>query len=145
MTSSDEAAMNHRDVPDKANKAAKAVLDAAFWVHTRTGPGLLERAYRLALVERLRKDGHDVRMEVMMDLSLDDVHVDNAFRVDLVVDGCVIVELKAVQEVLEVHLSQLSTYLRLGGIPVGLLINFNVPRLRKGIYRRVYTGAAGRP
>ncbi|HWG91285.1 MAG TPA: GxxExxY protein [Candidatus Thermoplasmatota archaeon] len=128
------------DDPDaNLNRVTASILEASFRVHSALGPGLLEKAYRIFLVKALRRKGHRVEEERYVDAVFEGDVVERAFRLDLLVDDLVVVELKAISEVNEVHLAQLMTYLRLARKPVGLLLNFNTPRLRKGIYRRVCT------
>lgn len=122
-------------VPAKTNAASKQVLDAAFEVHNRLGPGLLESVYQRCLVYELRKRGHDVKEQLALPVRYDELELEAALKLDLVVDGCVIIELKAVEGLLPVHEAQVLTYLKLSGLRLGLLINFNVPLLKQGIRR----------
>lgn len=115
-----------------------SILGCAFGVHTRLGPGLLETAYRKCLVHELKKAGHVVRQEVAIPVSLGDVSVECGFRADLIVDDRVLVELKAVDALAPIHQAQVLSYLRLSGLRVGLLMNFNTISLRQGIKRLVY-------
>lgn len=119
------------------NEISGVILDAALHIHSRLGPGLLESAYELVLVYELEKRGLYVRRQMPIPLIYDDVHVGEAFRADLVVEGRVIVELKSVEQVAPVHKMQVLTYLRLCGLHLGLLINFNVPLLKDGFHRIV--------
>jgi GxxExxY protein len=125
-------------IPEKANKAAKHVVDAAFAVHKTLGPGLLEGAYEICMVHELSKRGSKVRRQVVVPVVYDGVKIDAGFRVDLLIDDCLVVELKAVEVLLPVHEAQILTYLKLIGIRLGLLVNFNVYGLRKGIKRIVH-------
>ncbi len=106
-------------------------------MHTALGPGLLESAYEAALLHELRLAGLHVQNQVGLPMSYGDVKLDVGYRLDLLVEGKVVVELKAVEAVLEVHHMQLITYLKLSGCRAGLLINFNVPRIKEGIFRKV--------
>ncbi len=120
------------------NELSRQVLGAAFRVHTELGPGLLESAYRACLVYELRKLGLEVRTEVPVPLIYDGVKLgDTGYRIDLLVAGELIVELKAIEAVAPVHTAQLVSYLKLADRRLGLLLNFNVVRLQDGIYRRV--------
>ena len=94
-------------------------------VHARLGPGLLETAYRKCLVGRLGAAKLGVRVEVPVPIRMDDVLVECGFRADLIVENAVLVELKSVERLLPIHESQLLTYLKLSGLRVGLLVNFN--------------------
>ena len=113
------------------------ILSAAYKVHARLGPGLLESAYKACLAHELGVFGLHVETEKLLPVRYDGVRVDLGYRLDLLVDDAVIVEVKAVEVILAVHEAQLLSYLRLSGKRVGLLINFNVARLRQGIRRRI--------
>lgn len=119
------------------NQITGAIIDGAMKVHSTLGPGLLESAYRACLMHELRKRGLTVLHEVKMPLIYDSLKMDVGYRVDLLVENTVIVELKAVEAIAPVHQAQLLSYLRLSGMQVGLLINFNVLHLREGIKRMV--------
>ena len=112
-------------------------MDAAMKVHSALGPGLLESAYQVCVMHELRKRRLVVLPEVPLPIVYDGVTVDSAFRIDLLVEGAVVVELKAVTKVLPLHEAQLLSYLKLSGYPVGLLINFHVNHLKNGITRMV--------
>jgi GxxExxY protein len=114
-----------------------AILGAAFEVHSMLGPGLLESAYDECLCSELALRGIPFERQVPLPLRFKKAALDCGYRVDLVVDGRVVVELKSVDGFLPIHEAQLLTYLRLGGYPVGLMINFNVRKLKEGIMRRV--------
>ena len=123
-----------------------AIIDAAMRVHTALGPGLLESVYQTCLKHELTKAGFVVESEVWLPVIYDGIKMDGAFKADLIVNGLVIVELKAIEQVLKVHKAQLLSYLKLSGKPVGLLLNFNVVHLREGICRmtnRAQAAAAG--
>ena len=113
------------------------VIDAAMKVHSTLGPGLLESAYSACLAHELRARGVTALVEVPLPVQYCGLRIELAYRLDLVVDGRVVVEVKAVSQLMPVHEAQLLSYLRMGGYPVGLLINFHVPRLRDGIRRLV--------
>lgn len=113
------------------------VIDAAMKLHTALGPGLLESAYKTCLVHELLGRGLRVVSELTLPVTYDGVQIDAGYRVDLLVDNTVVVEVKSVAKVLPVHESQLLSYLKLGGYRVGLLINFQVRHLRHGITRMV--------
>lgn len=117
--------------------ATDAVLGAAIEVHRRLGPGLLEAAYQLCLEHELRLRGVPFESQIVVPLTYKDLYVPGAYRLDLVVDGTALIELKAVAQVLPVHRAQVLTYLKATGLPVGLLLNFNEPRLKDGICRLV--------
>ena len=114
---------------------AKAVVDAAFKVHSTLGPGLLETVYEACLVHELHRRGLRVETQAVLPIEYDGFKLDAALRLDLVVEDQLIVELKAVEALLPIHMAQMMTYLKLSGHRVGLLINFNVPRIKDGIRR----------
>ncbi len=117
------------------NDISGAVVDAAMKVHTALGPGLLESAYEACLKHELSKRGFKVLSQVILPVIYDGVEVDADYRLDLLVEDAVIVELKAVERLLPIHEAQLLSYLKLSGRKVGLLINFNVEHLKNGIKR----------
>jgi GxxExxY protein len=106
------------------NEIAKQILDAAFVVHTKLGPGLLESVYEVVLAYELQKRGLTAERQKPMPIIYDNIRFDEAFRSDLVVNGKVIAELKFVEALLPVHAKQLLTQLRLSGLKLSLLINF---------------------
>ena len=108
-------------------------------VHTVLGPGLLESAYCTCLIYELRQAELQVDVEVKVPLTYAGVTIDCGFRIDILVNGLVVVEVKCVDHVLPVHEAQLLTYLRLAKKPYGLLFNFKVPHLKEGIVRRANT------
>jgi len=113
------------------------IIGAAIEVHRHLGPGLLESAYQTCLAQELTLRGIPFESEVPLPLSYKGSQVECGYRLDLLVDGKVVVELKAVDALLPVHEAQLMTYLRLSGCRVGLLINWHVPVLKDGVKRRV--------
>ena len=119
------------------NEVGQAVITAAMKVHSTVGPGLLENAYELCLAHELTRQGLTVRKQVLIPIRYEDLLVDNGYRIDLLVDDRVVVELKALEAVLPVHRGQLLSYLRLGGFKLGYLLNFNVAHMRDGITRMV--------
>src|SRR5665213_855698 len=119
------------------NDVSGQIVDAAMKVHSVLGPGLLEAAYQVCLAHELRQRGLAVRREVRMPVRYDGVVLDAAYRIDLLVEECVVVEVKAVSKILLVHEAQLLSQLKLGDYRLGLLINFNVARLKDGIVRKV--------
>jgi GxxExxY protein len=119
------------------NDVSGQVVDAAMKVHSTLGPGLLERPYQVCTVHELRKRGLRARCNVALPIIYDDLHIEVGYRVDLLVEEAVIVELKSVAKLLPIHEAQLLSYLKLSGHRVGLLINFHVPRLKDGIKRMV--------
>lgn len=119
------------------NEIAKNILDIAFLIHRELGPGLLESVYQKVLLYELKKLGFKVESEVFIPFMWDEIHFDNGFRADLIVEGKVIIEIKSVQVIAPVHLKQLMTYLKLTKLKLGLLLNFNEALLKDGIKRIV--------
>lgn len=119
------------------DSTTSTVIGAAIEVHRHLGPGLLESAYQRCLAHELRLRGVDVVTEMALDLDYKGLLVRGGYRVDLLVDDCVVVEVKAIDHVLPIHEAQLLTYLRLSRRRTGLLLNFKVPMLKEGILRRV--------
>jgi GxxExxY protein len=124
-------------IPSDVEKLAKTVLDAAFKVHTALGPGLLESVYETCLAYEIQNCGVHVESQVVMPVKYGDVLLESGYRLDLLVDKKVVVEIKAVEKLIPLYEAQLLTYLRLTGLRLGFLINFNVPRLKDGIQRIV--------
>ena len=119
------------------NEIATIIVDAAYSIHTRLGPGLLESVYETTLAYELAKRGLEVRKQQAMPVIYEAVRMDIGFRADLVVEGKVIVEIKSIDAIAPVHRKQLLTYLRLTDKRLGLLINFNVELIKDGITRVV--------
>jgi GxxExxY protein len=121
----------------RADVVSGAVIGAAIEVHSQLGPGLLESAYRACLVEELRLRGIAHSQELALPIRYRGLHLEAGYRVDMLVDDLVILELKAVRRLEPIHQAQLLTYLRISGRWLGLLINFNTDRLRNGLQRMV--------
>ncbi|EMI26864.1 MAG: GxxExxY protein [Rhodopirellula sp.] len=119
------------------NEVTGQIIDASMKVHTALGPGLLESAYEACLAYELRKRGMSVVVQLALPVTYDGVELDAGYRIDLLVEGRVIVELKSVERTTSLHEAQLLSYLKLSGQKVGLLINFNVVKLKDGIKRMV--------
>jgi GxxExxY protein len=121
----------------RVNQVSGAVVSSAMHVHAVLGPGLLESAYQACLAHELRKRGLAVASQVGLPVVFDGEKIELGYRIDLIVENLVIVEVKCVEAIHPVHQAQLLSYLRLSGIGVGLLINFHVAHLRDGIKRMV--------
>lgn len=119
------------------NDISYNIRGAAFKVHTELGPGLLESVYETALAYELKQKGYDVKNQVGVPMIYADIKMDIGFRLDLLVNDLVIVEIKSVETLTDVHHKQLLTYLRLSGKKLGLLINFNSSHLKDSIIRIV--------
>ena len=117
------------------NQISGKIIACALKVHTAIGPGVLESVYQTCLLHELRKAGLSVQAQVALPVVYDSLHLDSGYRLDLLVQDTVIVELKCVETLLPIHKAQLLTYLRLTNKPLGLLLNFNVIHLREGIKR----------
>jgi GxxExxY protein len=121
------------------NELSREIIGAAIEVHQAMGPGLLESVYRQCLVRELTLRGIDTACEVPLTANYKGLAFDSAYRIDMLAGGTVIVELKTVERILDVHEAQLLSYLRLTGLKLGLLINFHVSRLKTGV-RRIVNG-----
>ena len=119
------------------NEISKVVLDAAFRVHSALGPGLLESVYEAALTHELRKYGLEVETQVPIPVVYDGVKLAIGFRLDVLVENKVILELKSCENLVPIHSKQLLNYLRLSDLKLGLLFNFNVESLKGNIIRLV--------
>lgn len=121
------------------NDITKAIIAAAIEVHRKLGPGLLESTYQACLIYELNLRGFQVKSQVPLPLVYKDIRMDIGYRLDLLVNGKVVVEIKSVEALTDVHKAQVLTYLKLSESEVGLLINFNVCLLKDGIKRFINT------
>jgi GxxExxY protein len=117
------------------NEIGSIIVNAAYDVHIRIGPGLLESAYQKCLIYELRRSGLSLMHEVQLPMRYRGVEMDCHYRLDLLIENKAIIEVKAVEELLDIHTAQLLTYLKLTGCRLGYLINFNVPKIKYGIKR----------
>lgn len=124
-------------IAPEVEKVGKAILDAAFKVHTTLGPGLLESVYETTMAYEVRKNGLNVATQVSLPILYDGQKLESGLRLDMLVEKCVIVELKSVETMNPVYEAQIMTYLRLSSVRLGFLINFNVKHLKDGIKRFV--------
>ena len=113
------------------------ILDSAYRIHSKLGPGLFESVYEAALAHELTRRGLNVSRQFPIPVIYESIQIEAGFQADLLVEGKVIVELKSIEAIAPVHHKQLLTYLRLSNTRLGLLLNFNVPRLKEGIIRMV--------
>ncbi len=120
------------------NELSKQIIGQAIEVHSVLGPGLLESAYKECLYYKTGNAGIYVEKEKPMPLLFENVKLDCGYRIDLLVEGKLVIEIKSVEALNDIHLAQTLTYMRLGNYRLGLLINFNVLRLKEGIRRVVY-------
>ena len=121
------------------NELANKVIGMAIEIHSALGPGLLERAYQECLYYKIQKSGLNVEKEKPMPLIFEEVKLECGYRIDLLVENKLVLEIKSVEALTDIHLSQTLTYMRLGNYKLGLLINFNVGLLKYGI-KRVING-----
>ncbi|MBX7482598.1 GxxExxY protein [Qipengyuania qiaonensis] len=120
---------------DDLEHLASRVIDCGYHLHRDLGPGLLETAYEALMAEMLRRAGFGVERQVAVPLRYQDVVVDNAFKIELLVEGRLVVELKSVEKLIPVHGKQVLTYLRLMNLPLGLLMNFGQGTFKEGLRR----------
>ena len=119
------------------DEISEKIVHAAYKVHTGLGPGLLESVYETVMVHELSKMGLEVERQKIIPFEYDGLIFDEGLRVDLLVNGLVVVELKSVEKMAQVHYKQVLTYIRLLNLQVGLLINFGAPLLKEGLHRVV--------
>jgi len=119
----------------KPNEASRIVIGAAMKVHTALGAGVLESAYDACLYYEFTRAGLHFERQVRLPIVYEGIQLSPAYRVDFIVENCLPVEIKRVDKLLPIHTAQLLTYLKLTGLRLGLLINFNVPHLRDGLHR----------
>lgn len=117
------------------NDITYQIIGAAYKVHSNLGPGLLESTYEACLVYELQKLGLKVEPQKPLPVIYGDVKLEAGYRIDLLVENSVIIELKSVEAIADIHIAQILTYLKLSGRKIGLLINFNVKDLKQGIKR----------
>lgn len=129
--------MNYAPISDEEERIAKAIVGAAYTVHSTLGPGLLENIYEVCFCHELTKQGLSFRRQVVVPIVYDGIRFDEGLRLDVLVEELVICELKAVETMHPVSLAQLLTQLKLTGKRLGFLINFNVPLIKRGIKRVV--------
>jgi len=123
--------------PLTANEVSRYIVTAALKVHSALGPGLLESAYEACLAHELRKAGLKVETQVGLPVVYDGIKLDVGYRIDMLVNDLVVVELKSVEEISRVHVAQMLSYMKLSKKSLGLIINLNVFRLKDGIKRLV--------
>ncbi|MEQ8848145.1 GxxExxY protein [Botrimarina sp.] len=124
-------------IPRDIESVGTKVLDAAFAVHRELGPGLLESVYETCLCHELRKLGIDFVAQAQLPIFYDGIRIESGLRLDLLVAGSVIVELKAIDQMAPIHEAQLLTYMKLANVRLGFLLNFNSIMLRDGMKRLV--------
>ena len=127
----------NQDQMNRLNSITQQIIGAAIAVHKEFGPGLLESVYEVCLMQEMEENGLKVASQVELPLWYKGKLTDKKFRIDLLVEDEIVVELKAVDSLLPIHEAQLLTYMKLTNKHLGLLINFNVPLLKDGIIRRI--------
>lgn len=120
---------------DDLEEIARAAVDCGFALHCDLGPGLLESVYEILMFESLRRRGLEVARQVPIEINYKGIVIENAFRADLLVEGCLLIELKSAEKHAPVHAKQVLTYLRLMGLPLGLLMNFGLATFKEGVHR----------
>ena len=130
MSSSQEEA-------DELNRLSNEAIGAAIEVHRQLGPGLLESAYERCLIWELRQRGLSVETQVPVPIRYKDLLFDEGYRIDLLVEGKLVLELKSIDKLLPIHTAQVLTYLKMTGLKMALLLNFNIELMRSGIKRVV--------
>ena len=120
---------------EEANRVSGLIVDCALTVHKKLGPGLLESVYKACLIDELVSRGLDVKVEVPMPVVYKERKLQAGYRLDVLVNNLVIVEIKAVEALAQIHEAQVLTYLKLSGHHLALLLNFNVPLMKEGIRR----------
>jgi GxxExxY protein len=127
----------HEGLTARSEMLARAIVDAGLKVHRTLGPGLLESAYEHCLAQELRTRGVSLRRQVAMPIVYDGVKLNAGYRLDMVVEEAIIIEIKAIDALTRVHEAQILTYLRLSGLRMGFLMNFNVVLFKQGLKRLV--------
>lgn len=119
------------------NKITETIIGCAIEVHKQLGPGLLESTYEACLYYEMIKAGLNVQRQLPMPLIYKEIHLEQGYRIDLLVENCVVIEVKMTEGISDVHVAQTLTYLKLSGAKIGLIINFNVLKLIDGIKRLI--------
>ena len=127
--------MNRIAIPQEIERLATVAVDAAFAVHTELGPGLLESAYQTCFVHELGLRGVAYQKEVPVPMNYKGIRIEVGFRADVIIEQRLLIELKAVEQLLPIHKAQVITYLKLTHLPLGLLINFSEVLIKHGIQR----------
>lgn len=138
LTAKDAKSAKERKGQADLERVGATIVDAAVKVHSALGPGLLESVYEACFCHELISRGVGVERQVHLPVTYEGLRIASGLRIDVLAEASVIVEIKAVEALLPLHAAQLLTYLRLGGFPLGFLLNFNVPQMKQGIKRMVY-------
>jgi len=127
--------MEYLELSPQEEQIGKAIVNAAYQIHKELGPGLLEKVYEVCMAHELRKIGLDVKRQLAIPIVYDGIQFDEGLRLDLLIDDLVVIELKAVDTLNPVWEAQIISHLKLTGLKLGYLINFNVPIIKNGIRR----------
>jgi GxxExxY protein len=127
--------MQYTELSQQQEEIGKAIVNAAYKIHKELGPGLLEKVYEVCMAHELKKMDFDVKRQIDIPIFYDGIHFDEGLRLDLLINDMVIVELKAVDLINPVWQAQIISHLKLTGLNLGYLINFNVPLIKDGIKR----------
>ena len=127
----------HEPISPELEAIARQITDGAFKVHKALGPGLLESVYESCLLYELTKRGLKVERQVVLPIQYDELKLDSGLRIDMLIENAIVIELKAVENLLPIHEAQMLTYLKLSNCRLGFLINFNVAVIKSGIRRFV--------
>lgn len=119
------------------DEITSAILGSAIEVHKYLGPGLLESTYQKCLLYELKANQLNIQSELRLPIIYKDIEMDHGYRIDIVVENCIVLELKSVETFSKVHYAQLLTYMKLGDFPIGFLLNFEVKKMKEGIKRFV--------
>jgi GxxExxY protein len=122
---------------EELNKLSEKILKCAFTVHNALGPGLLESAYEECLFYELKCAGLTVEKQKALPLIYKEIHLETGYRIDLIINKQIVLEIKSVEAIADIHVAQALTYLKLSKCKLGLLLNFNVPSLKLGIKRLI--------
>lgn len=126
---------SHYSEDELSNKIIGIAIDT----HSQVGPGLLENVYKQVMYYKLVKEGFFVEMEKSMPLQIDDIELDLGYKIDLLVENKLVLELKSVKQITDIHLAQAINYLKMGNFKLGLILNFNVTQMKSGIRRVILT------
>lgn len=127
----------HDDIPNRAEAIATAIVDSAIAVHRVLGPGLLESAYEACLCFELSKREIPFRRQVELPIRYEGILIEAGYRIDVLADDCVVIEVKSAESIIPIHEAQLLTYLKLANLRLGFILNFNVPLMKHGVKRMV--------
>ena len=130
--------MDHPRIPADIEAVARSAVDAGMKVHATLGPGLLESTYEYCLAYELQERGIEIRRQVALPIVYEGVKLDAGYRIDLLLAGAIVIEVKSVEALAPIHQAQLLTYLKLSGCRLGFLMNFNVPPFKQGLKRMVF-------